>query len=169
MAAIKDRDDENKSRKLRKAKIKRGPGVFVYDGSLIDTEWVPQALRMGKNVAVLDANGMPVLDATGRQIFEKSGAPVRDEKGQPVLGGEPKVVKHPIEVYKLWGVEFPAGKEVVVDDPTLAAKLRGMDGFDEVEGAALEVVEEGTEKPAESEPRFFKKRGRPKKSETPAS
>ena len=143
MASISDRSEESKSRKLRQARLKRGPGVFVYEGGAYDTEWVPTYLKVGRNVPVFDANSMPVVDGSGRQVYEKAGALVRDSKGQPVLGGTPEMKRIPLDVFVVRGKEFPKGKEVVVDDPSLALKLRGMDFIEEVEGEALEIVEEG--------------------------
>jgi hypothetical protein len=39
----------------------------------------------------------------------------------------------PWDVRPLWGVDFPKGKSVVVDDPALVAKALCLDGFELVE------------------------------------
>jgi hypothetical protein len=144
---IETRDEGNAKRKDRLAKIKKGPGVFVYNGGAFDTDWAPTPMLVGAKVPKLDEQGMPVRDRAGRQVYERAGEVVRDLKGQPVLGGEPSVERKPMKTFVVRGKEFPAGKQVVVDDPTLALKLRCMSHFDEVEaGAVLEVEAEPDEK-----------------------
>jgi hypothetical protein len=152
--AINLRDEENAKRKQRLAQIKRGPGVFVYAGTAVDTEWVPTILRTRKASPAFGADGLPVFNEDGEQVFEKAGKPVRDSKGNPVLGGPPKKLTHKIEVFKIRGLEFPEGEPVKVSDPSLALKLRCMSHFDEVAA--------GTEVETEPAP---KKRGRSKKPE----
>lgn len=109
MPHILDRTDENKTRKGRREKFKRGPGWFVYDGSETDTESIPQPKFMH--------NGKPDLDHNGKQ---KNGGP-------PLL----KLI--PIETYVLQGHEFPKGVPVRVELDALALKLRGMNAFVEVD------------------------------------
>ena len=153
--AIRDRGEGNEKRKDRLAKLKKGPGVFVYDGLGFDVEAIPTVLKIGRNVPVLDSEGMPVVDDSGRQVFEKQGKIVRDSKGQPVLGGVPKIKKTPLDVFEVRGMKFPKGEPVEVKDPSIALKLRCLERFEEVE--AIEVVEaDGDE--FEATP---KKRGKP--------
>jgi hypothetical protein len=64
------------------------------------------------------------------------------------MGGKPERLAKAIDVKVVRGVKFPAGRPVKVADPALALKLRGMDGFSEVEESqAPDVV---GEKPFES-------------------
>lgn len=42
----------------------------------------------------------------------------------------------PWDVRPLWGVDFPMGKSVVVDDPALVKKALALDGFELVEADA---------------------------------
>ena len=107
MAAILDRTDENKTRKGRLAQLKRGPGVFVYDGGEFDTESEPTPKFL--------PNGKPDIDHNGKQR----------------LGGPPILHQIPIDTYELMGVKFPKGVEVEVKLSALALKLRGMDSFSE--------------------------------------
>lgn len=144
MPQIRDRSEDNAKRKNRLAKQKKGPGVFVYDGNAFDTEWVPTVKRVGKNVPLLDATDMPVLDQTGRQQFRPSNAAVTDGQGRPVLGGEPKINKIPIKVFKLRDYEFSPGEKVYVDNTNTALKLRCMACFEEIE-----VEPEAEAKPVE--------------------
>ena len=154
MPAIRDRGEGNMRRKDRLAKLKKGPGVFVYNGSSFDHESIPTPLLTGRNEPVLDANGMPVMDSSGRQVYQRAGSFVRGPKGEVVMGGVPKIKRTKIDVFKIRGVEFPEGERVTVEDPQLALKLRGMDAFDEVEP---EVEEETPEEAP-------KKRGRKPKA-----
>jgi hypothetical protein len=136
MAAIQDRSEGNERRRDRVAKLDKGPGVFVYDGSAVDHEWTPTPKLIGEGVAKLDGNGLPVIGKDGRQVFEDPNKIERDAKtGAVVMGGAPKKKDIPIAVYKLRGIEFPKGKPVEVD-ATLALKLRGMNGFEEVKPEA---------------------------------
>ena len=147
MASIKDRSEENKSRKLRQAKLERGPGVFVYDGGAFDTAAIPTYLKVGREVPAFDANSMPVVDAAGRQVYERAGALVRDAKGQPVLGGVPELRHIELDVVVVRGVSFPRGEAVEVPDDSLALKLRGMDGFREIEPGEEPVPKKRGRKP----------------------
>jgi hypothetical protein len=108
MAQILDRTDDNKTRKGRIAKFKRGPGVFVYDGGETDTESEPTPKFM--------PNGKPDMDHNGKQK----------------MGGPPILHTIPIDTYVLQGIEFPKGVPVAVKLDALALKLRGMSSFDEV-------------------------------------
>jgi hypothetical protein len=150
MPSIRDRSENNKTRKGRLANVKRGPGVFRFLGG-IDVAYVPTYLLHGRKEAVFSANGLPVVDSSGRQVYERSGSIVRDERGQPVLGGEPKRVETPITEIELRGLRFVEGEPVEVTDATLALKLRGMNSFEEIEPG--EVI---------GEPK--RKRGRPRKA-----
>lgn len=141
------RDEENAKRKQRLAKIKRGPGVFVYDGSHYDTNWIPTVKMTGREVPVLDGSGFPVMDGSGRQVYQRAGTPVRDDKGRPVLGGEPKVERIRLETVKIWGVDFPEGVPVEVKDTSLALKLRCLTAFEEIEPKAEEPIEKPKRKP----------------------
>lgn len=156
MPAILDRGEGNAKRKERLAKLKKGPGVFVYDGSLCDTESIPTPLLVGKAQPVFDARGMPVVDKTGRQQYAPAGQFVRDESGQPVLGGTPKTVTRQLSTFKLRGFEFPAGKPVTVSDSALALKLRGMNGFEEVEAIQVETEPDAGEFEGLTRPELMK-------------
>lgn len=132
MPAIRERGEGFAKRRERLAQLKRGPGTFVYDGSGCDTEMVPTPLLAGRDEPVLDDSGMPVIDASGRQVFRKAGTYVRDTSGNIVLGGVPKIVRKPIEVFVLQDVRFPTGEPVLVTSASLALKLRGMSCFEEL-------------------------------------
>lgn len=152
---LRSREGDFAKRKNRLAMLKKGPGVFVYDGEAHDTEWIPTPRRTTGKDAVLDERGLPVLDSDGNQVFDRPGKIMRDIEGRVVLGGPPKRELKKIEVYALRGVEFPAGKPVRVDNSSLALKLRGMLHFEEVDGEAAESTE--AEAPKKRGP------GRPKK------
>ena len=142
MPAINDRSGDNASRKGRIAKLKKGPGVFVYNGTQVDTEWTPTILTVGGKTPALNAQGMPVLDRSGRQTWVTTGSPVLDEKGIPMLGGPPKKTTRKLDTVTVWGIEFKKGAAVKVDNSTLALRLRGKDCFEEVD-----EEDEVTEKP----------------------
>lgn len=146
---ILDRDDDNRKRKQRLAKIKRGPGTFVYDGSHEDVHYEPTPLLRGRAEAAYNADGSLKVDRSGRQVFEKQGAPVRNEAGQIKLGGKPNVVRRKLETITVRGVVLPKGEPVLVGDPAKALKLRTMGGFHELDDDDV----------AEQKPR----RGRPRK------
>jgi len=127
----------------RLAKIKEGPGMFVYDGSSEIEEHTPTPMKTGKQEPVYDSNGVPLTDDSGRQIYQRPGKVVVDAQGRAVMGGPPKIERKKLDTRVLWGVEFPKGKEVVVDNIDLAIKLRSTYGFKEVEpGAKIEIKEE---------------------------
>ena len=167
------RDEDNKRRRDRMKSVKKGPGVFVYDGSWNDTEWHPTYLRTGKQVAAMAPDGMPLIDAQGRQVYQSAGQIVRDSKGNPQFGGEPveKLIPKD-EVTIQAGPEKPsggyarvtlkAGVPVRVKDEHVAMKLRRMDGFDELEGEELKAFEESEK--AEPVAIDKPKRGRPRKT-----
>src|SRR3990167_10271528 len=100
MPQILSREEGNARRSTRIAALKRGPGVFVYDGSLFDTEFIPTHLKVGKKVPILDGQGMPVTDRSGRQAYEKVGSLITDSKGMPVFGGPPLVKRHKLSTFK---------------------------------------------------------------------
>ena len=140
----------------RLSQVSSAPGTFVYDGSHVAVEHSPTAMRVGKDVPILDADGMPVV-IKGVQQFQPAGQFVRGSDGNPVLGGKPKETRIKLTTKTVFGVEFPEGKPVVVTDRALAQKLRCLSGFSEVEAAGeAEVSSEGEEK---------RKPGRPKKAE----
>lgn len=118
---------EGSNRKERLAQLKKGTGVFVYDGTALDVELKPTPLRRKANKNTFD------LDENDRMVPVKAGSIVRDDNGKPVMGGKPERIEHKVKVYKLWGREFPAGEPVEVADTKLARKLRAMAVFDEVE------------------------------------
>lgn len=164
MPAIKERGEGFAKRKDRLAKLKRGPGVFVYDGSFCSVEHIPTPMLTGHKEPVLDANGMPVTDAVGRQVYQPAGRVKTGQDGRPIMGGIPKVKKTPADSWTVRGKVFPAGEQVVVDNPSLALKLRGMDGFEEIEGEAVAIETAGdASDEKEDKP---KRRGRPPKAET---
>jgi hypothetical protein len=154
------RDEDNQTRKQRLARIKKGPGVFVYDGSAVDTEWEPTVMRHGKKEPMFTPDGMPVVDVAGRQMYQKVGAIMKGKDGRPVFGGEPKRHTKPIDVLVLWGKEFPSGVPVFVEDTAMARKLRCLGSFDELEGDEAELAK--SEGAAVEAP---KKRGRKAKQE----
>jgi hypothetical protein len=133
-------------RAARMERIKKGPGVFVYNGQAHDTEWIPTPLRHGKQVPLVGDDGVPVVDGAGRQVYHRPGEVVRDMNGRPMLGGTPKMERRRIDVLSLWGVDFPEGREVVVDDPALALKCRAHPCLEERElGGTLDVVADDDE------------------------
>ncbi len=130
-----DRSDSNRTRAMRVAQLRKGPGVFVYDGSSRAIDAEPTILMSdGASQELFDAAGRPVLDASGRQIYQRRGTPVRDESGNVMLGGPPVLTERVLDPLVVWGVSFPSDKPVRVSDPGLALKLRGMACFEEVEG-----------------------------------
>lgn len=133
----------------RMAEVKKGSGVFVYNGEQCDTEAIPTPKLAGKDVPVLDDEGYPVIDGTGRQVFMKQGTPLFDEEtGKVIMGGKPKIKRTKLEVLEVWGVEFPAGEEVEVENSALARKLRTLPTFDEVEADEEEGEVAAAPKPA---------------------
>jgi hypothetical protein len=153
-------------RRERLAQLKKGPGVFRYNGKAVDSESIPTPLRNGRNQPVFDGSGMPVVDSSGRQVYERAGTIVRDSKGQPVLGGQPKVKTIPIEVFKLWGVDFPAGEPVEISDPQLALKLRCLAYFEELEAIDVAEEDDADEKPKRKRSRSAKKEIEAEQSES---
>lgn len=150
------RDEENSTRKKRLANTKRGPGVFVYDGSHEDHECTPTHLCRGQGEPRLDENGYPVIDSDGGQVFERVGSVVKDAFGRPVLGGLPKITRIPIEERVIWGVRFPQGERVAVRNAALALKLRCLNGFEEVDAEPADLAPPKVDEP---------KRGRKKKAD----
>jgi hypothetical protein len=134
MPQILTREDEFRTRKGRQKELKRGPGTFVYDGSHLETHWTPTVLRRGKSEPKFTDEGEVAVDSEGEPIYERPGKVVTDMNGRPVLGGPPKVSKVEVSTKKIRGLSFPKGKPVFVRDAAFALKLRGMDGFEEVEG-----------------------------------
>lgn len=133
----------NRAAKL--AKLKSGPGVFIYVGGEFDTETVPTPVRQGRNQPKLGSDNMPIFDSSGRQVFEQVGELLRDKNGRPVLGGPPVVKRTPLESFRVWGVEFKKGERVEVDDDDLALKLRCRKSFKEVlPGEGVKPVSELT-------------------------
>jgi len=130
------------TRAEKQAKLKKGPGVFIYCGGAYDTEATPTVLRYRKVEPVLDGQGFPALDKSGRQIFRNTGDVVRSAEGNPVLGGPPEVKKTEIETYKIWGHEFPRDRKVEVQNEALAFKLRALGCFRETDDAP-EAVDPG--------------------------
>jgi len=138
MPHIAQRDEENNTRKKRQAQLARGPGVFVYDGSLEDTESIPTPLLTGAKEVLLDSEGMPVSDSSGRVVHKPAGRVVTDIHGRAVMGGKPKVKRKKRETVVIRGIEFRAGEAVYVADGSIALKLRGMPGFDELPSDQIE-------------------------------
>jgi|WetSurMetagenome_2_1015567.scaffolds.fasta_scaffold40789_3 hypothetical protein len=136
MPSIRDRDEGYARRRDRLAMLKKGPGTFIYNGNAKDVESVPTPKLTGRDTPALDDGGMPILDAAGRQVFQPAGRHALNEDGSVILGGVPKLIHHPIEVFKIRGYEFSSGKPTNVNDASLALKLRGMDCFEEVEPGA---------------------------------
>jgi hypothetical protein len=120
------------NRKARQAKLKTGPGTFKYIGGEFDTHAEPTVLKTSKRAAKLDENGAPVFDRAGRAVMEPAGTIVRDDRGNPMLGGPPIVSRKERDPYVVRRIEFPKGKAVLVEDESLALKLRGMECFEEV-------------------------------------
>jgi hypothetical protein len=133
MPSIRDRDDINAKRSGRLSQLKIGPGFFVYNGKGIDIETIPTVLKTGKKEPAYDASGMPLIDSSGRQKFRPAGKVKYKKDGSPLMGGPPKIIKHRIKIFKIWGYDFPIGEKVFVKKVALARKLRGMDTFIEVE------------------------------------
>src|SRR5512141_2968122 len=102
MPAIRDRGDGNQKRRERLAKIKKGPGTFVYLGKALDHECIPTPMKVGKKVPALDDAGLPIHDSSGRPVYETPGATAKDAMGNPILkGGPPKVRTTPIDVFEI--------------------------------------------------------------------
>ena len=57
----------------------------------------------------------------------------------------------PWDVRPLWGVDFPMGKSVVVDDPELVKKALRLDGFELVEADCVPIQPGTDDYPAVSE------------------
>lgn len=155
MPHLNVRDEDHNTRKKRLANLARGPGTFVYDGSLEDVHSFPTPLLTGSNEVQLNDEGLPVVDGSGRPVYKPAGRPVVDFSGKIVLGGVPRIERKKRDTVEVRGVSFPAGKAVFVESAALALKLRGMPGFEEVatDAEGVAAVE-------------AKKRGRPaKKSE----
>lgn len=134
MPSIRSREEESRRRSGRLAQLKKGPGVFVYNGRAVDSDAIPTPILIGREEPLLDREGIPVLDAARRQVMRPAGRHDTDEEGQVILGGVPKIIKKPLDTFKLRGVEFPRGEPVSVSDAGLALKLRGMDCFEEFDG-----------------------------------
>lgn len=147
------RGDGMATRRERLAKIKKGPGVFVYEGGACAKEFIPTVKRIGRKEPLLDQNGYPVVDSSGRQIYQPSGQPVR-ENGIPVLGGIPKVENRPLDFLTIQGVKLNRGVPVFVSDEVVAVKMR-----------CMAFVKEIDKMPETTEEEAPKKRGRPKKTE----
>lgn len=154
----------------RLAKVKKGPGTFVYLGGACDTEAIPGIPAMGKDGHQLrSVVFMTVEDEDGKKVQVID--PKSSEKGELVWLKAPRFVRREIEPYKLRipGVEgvydadakgyvakkgpdgkdrplfleLPKGKPVKVSHPNLAIKLRCLKFFEEVEA---------DEKPVETKP-----------------
>lgn len=137
------RHGEHRTREGRLAQLKRGPGVFVYDGSHQDVSFKPTVLRYGKNVYKYNDDGTIALNGSGDPVYENERRAVLDSQGRPVMGGKPERLAKAIDVKVVRGVKFPKDEPIKVADPALALKLRGMDGFQEVdESAAPDAVGE---------------------------
>lgn len=126
---------------IRLAKFSDSPGTFIYDGSSTSIEYHPTALKTGKKDPVYDDNGMPILDKAGNQVFQSPGVIKKDANGNVILGGEPKKVEVKLASRTVFGVEFAAGKPVLVSKPELAQKLRCLHGFKEVEAKEIKSKE----------------------------
>jgi hypothetical protein len=148
---VYDRSEGNRTQRERLGQMKRGPGVFVYGGDHKDTSWEPTILKAGRMEPKFDDSGVPVLDSSGRQIYESHGQIVRDAKGTPLLGGPPEKSAKKLDILVVWGVEFPSGKPVRVDNAALALKLRCL-GVKEVDGASSEKAAEKAADPVIHEP-----------------
>jgi len=146
MPSIRSREEDSRRRSGRLAQLKKGPGVFVYGGNAVDTDAIPTPLLIGRDEPLLDTNGMPVLDPAGRQVMKPAGRHATDDEGRVIMGGVPKIVKKPLATFVIRGITFPRGEPVVVGDPGLALKLRGMDCFEEVDAGTT------TKKRAEEDP-----------------
>lgn len=130
---ITDRDEDNRKRKQRLAKIKRGPGTFVYNGGFEDVHHEPTPLLRGKREPAFNADDSLKVDRSGRQVFERQGTPKRDESGKIILGGVPKETRTPIDAITIRGIVLPKGEPVRVDNVATALKLRCMGGFTELD------------------------------------
>ena len=116
----------------RLAAISKDLGTFVYDGLGVSVEHSPTPLKSGKKDPVFDERGAPVIDRDGNQMFETPGRIRKDSNGNVILGGPPKEERVVMTSRTVFGVEFPAGKPVVVTDLALAQKLRCLHGFSEI-------------------------------------
>lgn len=156
------REGKNATRRGRLEGLKKGPGVFVYDGSLHDTEYVPTPQRHSGSEPVFDDAGMPVVDGAGRQVFIPAGKVRLDVEGKPKLGGPPKIKKHVLDTFRVRNVLFPKGEHIEVNS-TIALKIRGMIYSGVSAFAEIDLEAEPAE--GESEEPKAKKRGKGKKVE----
>lgn len=133
---ILDRDDDNRSRRQRMAKMKKGGGVFVYEGGHEIVLQEPTVKFIDRQTPVIDDKGFPVLDVAGRQVYESANKIERDHEGKPMLGGRPKTQRVEVDPLVVRGVEFPKGKPVHVKEYALALKLRCLGSLRELDDAA---------------------------------
>lgn len=133
-----DRGEGSQTRAQRLSRVKRGPGVFVYNGEGMDHESKPTIMKRGREEPVFGADGSMVLDVAGRQVKQAIGEPVRNERGELMMGGAPIVERKPVPVFRFVNHQFKAGEPVAVRDESLALKLRSMGCFEEVDPSAIE-------------------------------
>lgn len=167
------RGEGNETRRKRLAKLKAGPGYFVYKGGFFHVNTIPTPRLYGRKTAMFDAAGMPIVDASGRQQYQRAGAIVYDLSGRPVMGGKPKVEKTELDAYTLRGVTFARGEPVYVSDEDMARKCRCLSILEEVEpveiveqdeSPAADVGEASRAAPVEAPAVAPKRRGRPPKA-----
>lgn len=145
---IIDRSDDNRRRKDRLKQMKRGPGVFVYEGGHKSVDFIPTIKTRDKFEPVVDEDGAIVTDELGRPTFKAIGKEiVKDHRGMPMLGGKPKRIVHEHETFSMpgWALEgeeplvFEVGVPQRVKDPVFALKLRCHGACRELEGAELDA------------------------------
>jgi hypothetical protein len=151
--------------------MKRGPGVFVYEGGHKSVEEHPTVKTRDKHEPVVDEDGAVKVDANGRVQTRQVGKQiVMDHNGMPMLGGKPKrkLITHDTFSLPGWTAEgedvqvFEQNVPQQVTNAALALKLRCHGACRELEGAELEawLAREASEAEAPKA-----KRGRPRKSD----
>ena len=171
---ITDRSDENRKRKNRLKQMKRGPGVFVYEGGHKSVDFIPTIKTRQKLEPVIDEDGAIVTDEQGRPQFRSVGlVPVLDHRGQHQMGGAPKkkFVEHDTFSMPGWAAEGEAPQVFEIGEPQraraeFALKLRCHGALRELEGEELAEWEASQ---AEAEAPKAKRGRKPKAVETEAS
>lgn len=112
------------SKEQRMAKLKKGPGVFSYNGNAFDTESIPGEI----NYAIV------------KNLSEITDEVLSNPRSYVV---QPKVIRKQLGSVKVQGIVFNKGDKVSVDSIDLAFKLRAMGCFDEHEEKAEDTASGG--------------------------
>ncbi len=166
---ILDRTDENRRQRNRLKLMKRGPGVFVYEGGHKTVDFIPTIKTRQKLEPVIDEDGAIVTDEQGRPQFRSVGlVPVLDHRGQHQMGGIPKrkINEHDTFCMPGWAAEGEEPQVFEIGVPQraraeFAFKLRKLGAVRELEGEELAAWEASQTEPEQPKA----KRGRKPKSE----